>query len=277
MGKVRGLGVRGLGERQYKEGLMTKYKIVSFLDVSPFTYEQLRSVSSIQRNVLRKNLDLLIEEETVLVHKYSIPYTKEFYGYMYKYPVPYMTPLYGHKYYLLDCSKLQCNGYMNYYYNNKGREEIELIREILIKERQKSRKKLCVHQDEIKSSKAVSASRLMEMSQNELRDYLQTSIENTICLERLLREREISAVRTGERFQYDDELLRMIKEESNKAPEVADFFIKKGYSMLDVLIRCSTEYTRINTTGYVADDLTLGLTRYGLLWKIMKKTGRLRI
>src|SRR5215216_711413 len=100
MGDVRGLGVRGLGDRQYKARLMTKYKIVSFLAVSPFTFEQLWRVSRIHRNTLRKNLDLLVEEETVRVHKYSIPYTNEFYGYMYKYPIPYMTPLYGRKYYL---------------------------------------------------------------------------------------------------------------------------------------------------------------------------------
>jgi DNA-binding HxlR family transcriptional regulator len=80
--------MRGLGERQYKERLMTKYKIVSLLDVSPFTFEQLWRISRIQRNVLRKNLNSLVEEETILVHNYSIPYNQEFYGYMYKYPVP---------------------------------------------------------------------------------------------------------------------------------------------------------------------------------------------
>ena len=92
MGHVRGLGVRGLGDRQYKERLMTKYKIVSFLAVSPFTYEQLQRVSGIHRNTLRKNLDLLVD----------------------------MIPLYGHKYYLLDCSQRQSDAYMNLYYNNKG-------------------------------------------------------------------------------------------------------------------------------------------------------------
>src|SRR5215207_5002540 len=112
--------MRGLGERQYKERLMTKYKIVSFLDVSPFTFEQLWRISRIQRNVLRKNLNSLVEEETVRVRTYSIPYNQEFYGYMYKYPVPYMAPVYGHRYYLLDLSQIVCDAYMNFYYNNNA-------------------------------------------------------------------------------------------------------------------------------------------------------------
>ena len=135
---------------------MTKYKIVSFLDVCPFTYEQLWRVSGIHRNSLRKNLDLLVEEKTILAHKYSIPYTKEFYGYMYKYPIPYMKPLYGCKYYLLDQSQSQAAGYMNFYYNNRARESIALLKEQLIKEKQKRQHKLCKLGDEIISSQIKS-------------------------------------------------------------------------------------------------------------------------
>jgi len=271
MGDVRGLGVRGLGDRQYKERLMTKYKIVSFLDINPFTYEQLQKVSSIQRNVLRKNLDLLVEEETVRVHKYSIPYTREFYGYMYKYPVPYMTPLYGRKYYLLNYSQRRCDAYMNFYYNNKAKERREPFDELLIKERQKHRKKLCVHEIDIRSNKKIiSQLRMKEMTQTELRDYWQKLVEDCICLERYMREDEIIAVKFGERFQYE---LSLTEKELNSATKIAEFFTKKGYSLLDVLIRCCTERTMISTTGYPAGDLNLNLIRYSSLWKIMEKAG----
>ena len=273
-GGVRGLGVRGLGERQYKARLMTQYKIVSFLAVCPFTFEQLWRVSRIQRNVLRKNLDLLVEEGSVLAHRYSIPYTREFYGYMYKYPVPYMTPTNGRKYYLLDCSQRQCDAYMNFYYNNMAKERKEPFEELLIKERQKRKHKLCMHEDEAISFKTISKLEAEGMTQTELRDHLQMSEENLIYLERLIREDEIIAVKFGERFQNDEETIT--NEELDRVTKVSDFFTKRRYSSLDVLVRCSTEHTRIHTSGYYADDLNLGLIRYNSLWKIMDKAGLLR-
>jgi hypothetical protein len=279
MGKVRGLGVRGLGDRQYKERLMTKYKIVSFLDVSPFTYEQLWRVSSIQRNVLRKNLDLLVEEGTVLEHKYSIPYTEEFYGYMYKYPVSYMTPLCGHKYYLLDCSQRQCEAYMNFYYNNKIRERRKPFNKIFMKERQKRRQKLCIYQSETGEisaelqMKEISELQMKEMTSSEIRDDWQKCMELRICLEREWREREIIAVKIGKRFGV--ELTYIDGDEENSATEIAEFFTKKGYSLLDVLIRCCTERTTIST-GYISSYLNLALIRYCLLWRIIEKAGLLR-
>jgi hypothetical protein len=293
-GGVRGLGVRGLGEKQDKERLMTKYRIVSFLDVSPFTYEQLRRVSSIQRNVLRKNLDLLVKEGTIFAHKYSIPYTQKFYGYMYKYPIPYMKPLYGCKYYLLDRSQRQADGYMNFYYNNKARESIELLKELLIKERQKHQQKLCKLEDETTSSRIKSKKEIKEMTKTELRDYWrklirapsemeieemtrteardnwQRIMELCICFERIMREKELIAVSVGVRFRFEQSVA---ERELNSAIKIAKFFIKKGYSLFDVLIRCCTERTTIFNTGYYSKNLDLHLIRYSLLWEIMEKAG----
>jgi hypothetical protein len=276
---------------------MTKYKIVSFLDVSPFTYEQLRRVSSIQRNVLRKNLDLLVEEGTIFTHKYSIPYTQKFYGYMYKYPIPYMKPLYGCKYYLLDRSQRQADGYMNFYYNNRARESIELLKELLIKERQKHQQKLCKLEDETISSQIKRKKEIKEMTKTEFRDYWrklllapsgkeieemtgteardawQRSMELCICFERVMREKELIDVSVGLRIQVEHSVA---EGELNSAIKIAKFFIKKGYSLFDVLIRCCTERTTIFTTGHYSKDLDLHLIRYSLLWEIMKKAGLLR-
>ena len=263
------MGVRGLGERQYKERLMTKYKIVCFLDICPFTYEQLRRVSSIQRNVLRKNLDLLVEEKTIREHKYSIPYTQEFYGYMYKYPLPYMKPLYGCKYFLLDRSQRQADGYMNFYYNNRAREPRELLKELLIKERQKHQQKLCTL-EETGSFKVKSKIEMDEMTQTEFRDYWQKFMEYSICLERQMREKEILAVKVGVRFQCEQDVT---ERDRNNAIKIAEFLTKKGYSLLDVLIRCCTERTTISTTGYFSKDLDLHLIRYSVLWEIMERAG----
>ncbi len=253
-------------------------------------------MSSIHRNVLRKNLDLLVEEKTVFTHKYSIPYTQEFYGYMYNYPIPYMKPLYGCKYYLLDRSQRQADGYMNFYYNNKARESIALLKEHLIKERQKHQK-LCKLGDEtissqIKSKKEIkkmtrtefgdywrklirapSKMEIKEMTQTEIRDSWQRFMELCICFERRMREKEIIAVRVGVRPQIEQSVG---ERERNSTIKIAEFFTKKGYSLWDVLIRCCTERTTISTTGYYTKDLDLHLIRYSLLWDIMKKAGLLR-
>jgi hypothetical protein len=265
--------MRGLGESQYRDRLMTKYKIVCLLNVTAFTYEQLWEVSRIQRNMLRKNLDSLVDEGTVWVHNYSIPYTREFYGYMYKYPVPYMPPLNGRKYYLLDCSQRQCDAYMNFYYNNKAKERREPFDELLIEEKRKSQKKLCRKNDTRLSKEELGTKlRWEEMTSTELRNEWEICMDQFICLARRMREDELIAVKFGERFQYERS---MMDKELDNITRVAEFFTKKGYSLLDVLIRCSTEYTIVNTTGYTY-DLHLSLIPYSLLWKIMEKAGLLK-
>jgi hypothetical protein len=221
---------------------------------------------------IRKKATLMLRP--VRVHKYSIPYTQEFYGYMYKYAVPYMTPLYGHKYYLLNCSQRQSDAYMNFYYNNKAKERREPFNEFFIKERQKHQKRLCVNEDEIRSFKVKSELQMKEMTQTESRDYWQEFMESFICFERFMREREIIAVKFGKRFS--DEEQSVTERELNNVTKIAEFFTEKGYSLLDVLIRCSTEHTTISTTGFVFRDLELHLILYSLLWKIMEKAGLLR-
>ena len=51
-----------------------------------------------------------------------------------------------------------------------------------------------------------------------------------------MREREIIAVKFGERFSDEEQSVR--ERDLNNATKIAEFFVKKGYSLFDVLIRC---------------------------------------
>jgi len=141
-----------------------------------------------------------------------------------------------------------------------------------MKERQKRPQKLCVSEDEMTLIKVKTELQIKEMSRTEIREYWQKLTEGSICLERRMREDEIIAVKVGERFQHE---LNLTEKILNNITKIAEFFTKKGYSLLDVLIRCCTECTMISTTGYNY-DLNLHLIRYSSLWKIMEKAGLLR-
>jgi hypothetical protein len=227
-----------LGDKQWKEREMTYGKIVSLLTVSPFTFEQLWKVSRIHRNTLHKRLQYLIKDGVVLVHKYAIPYTKDNYGYMYKYsvPNPYTAPLYGHKYYLLNCSDLGCSGLINFYYNNKAREAEKPLLKGLEK-----RSKFCAFENsigELFNELEQYRDRVTEMNELQGREYWQKSVELCICVYRLAQKIRIAAAIRGFRLRSGPEDLSILERE--KIRKVIDFFIKKGYSIMDILIRCST-------------------------------------
>ena len=113
--------------------MVTEGKIVSFLSIGPFTYQQLWKVSSIHRNILRKRLDSLVERKIIFEHKYSIPYDSEFYGSAHDYPISYWSPLFGRIYYLLNCSRPECDKLAHIYFrymsskDNKRKKDISKI------------------------------------------------------------------------------------------------------------------------------------------------------
>jgi hypothetical protein len=63
--------------------------------------------------------------------------------------------------------------------------------------------------------------------------------------------------------------------------KIAEFFKNKGYSVFDILIRCSIEHTEIPGDRYFSGDLSdllsLEMTNYAALWNTMEKIGLLRI
>lgn len=50
----------------------------------PLTYEQLRNLTSIHRNILRKRLEELVEDKMIIKYKFRLPYDKIYYGYTYR-------------------------------------------------------------------------------------------------------------------------------------------------------------------------------------------------
>lgn len=68
---VRGSITRGLGKRQKNERMLTNYKIIGALYVQPYSYEQLRKATKIQRNTLRLMLDQLVKHNIIIKHNHA--------------------------------------------------------------------------------------------------------------------------------------------------------------------------------------------------------------
>lgn len=272
------MGVRGLGDRQEKERKMTSGKIVSLLEVSPFTFEQLWRVSRIHRNTLKKRLECLVNVGVVFTHKFSIPYTEEFYGYMYKYPVanPYTPPLYGHTYYLLNCSSEASKGLTNFYYNNKAKEKIMPTEDLVLKENSKQHRKLSIWDGRIRELQErllpYLSKKIEIRNGSEYYEYWRKQIEWSIFAHRLLQERNLTAVKIGYRYPSRPANER----QQNELVKLVQFLKKRGCSLSDVLIRCSVENTILYTTRYMEDNLEADLMPYALLWNVMDEAGLIK-
>jgi hypothetical protein len=193
---------------------------------------------------------------------------------MYRYPVKYQSPLFGHFYYLLDLSKAKQIQELLSYFLIRSKEEWEqnlltgkseiqnlpsfsLVPSVLIGSKQSSHKN--------SNRRYFSPSELIEN-----RRKLAEMVINTF---RWLRERDISAVKNrvsvpGYPFrEKDNEVLRRI----------ISFFTNRGFSLQDILVRCSTEYTIIEGERYYLEDktdpLSLPMTHYSVLWHAVEKLG----
>lgn len=200
---------------------------------------------------------------------------------MYKYPVPnpYATVLYGHRYYLLNCSEIATNGFINFYYNKRAKEVRESLGELLEKERKKRQAKLCLHEENYLSlfQEVVNEQQshmIEKMSEIEFNMHWRKFMECDICLSRSMREDEICAVKIGVRFRHNRHDIEV--KEQDRVTKVFEFFSNKGFSVLDILIRCSIENTILYTTQYISDVLHVKLMPYDLLWKIMENSGLLK-
>ena len=70
----------------------------------PLTYEQLRNLTSIHRNILRKRLEELVEDKMIIKYKFRLPYDKFCYGYTYRHHLCPDPPT-ARTYYLLNFRK----------------------------------------------------------------------------------------------------------------------------------------------------------------------------
>jgi hypothetical protein len=113
--------LKGFGEKQKEEKAKTYSRILSLLEIAPFTYEQLQKISGIHRNTLRKSLDELILEDIIIEHKYSFEYSSEKLREYKEIPLT-ITILNKHNYYLLNYrNNKQIGYYLDIYYNNNLR------------------------------------------------------------------------------------------------------------------------------------------------------------
>jgi DNA-binding Lrp family transcriptional regulator len=252
------------------ERLLTESKIASFLSVSTFTFEQLWKVSRIHRNILRYRLNDLAKRGIVIKHRYAIPYNRELYGYMYKYPIPYMTPLYDHAYFLLYYSKPESKRLIAYYYKH-----CKNVKPSVFPKRSISQK-LCKSQEnfmELQKEVLDGFKRRSTMSDQEYVGHWHKDREMLICLSRFRHQNQITAVRKCVKlgkWVVSRGILESVK-------KVTEFFSKRNYSFLDVLIRCSTDHNILFIDSWSTDSvLELTFVPYYVLWNIMEKEGLIK-
>ena len=252
---------------------VTEARIASFLNVSPFTYEQLQNISRIHRNTLKLRLEQLSRKGIIIRHRYSIPYKSKYYGYMYRHSIKYRTPLFNHIYYLLNLSKTkQIKDLVSSYLirNEEQMEEDYKAGRIEIQNLPLFQSPRSLLKQSLLTSAEGISNRTYFSPSEEKEDY-RKSAEIVINLFRQLREWDLSAVKNrvfipGCPFREKDiEVLN----------KIINFFTNRGFSLLDVLVRCSIEYTIIdgeksNLDG-TADHLSLPMTHYYVLWHAVEK------
>jgi hypothetical protein len=99
--------MRGLGEKQRLDSYMTSSKVVFYLAKQPFTYYQLRRMTKIHGDVLRRRLNDLDSKGIIIKFKYTLgPMNRKTNPNAYKYD-----------YYLLNWSNMKSKDYFDYYSN----------------------------------------------------------------------------------------------------------------------------------------------------------------
>lgn len=276
-GGVRGLGVRGLGLKQKYERLNTEAKIVSFLRISPLTYEQLQKISGIHRNTLKLRLDQLSSKGIILKHRYSIPSEWKYCGYVYRYPVKYRPPLFNHIYYLLNLFNTKQIQELVSHYLIRREEEWEadlLTGKIGIRDQPSFSLAVPV----LKQLNKLLVARISDkqhFSPAELQEMHKKSVKMIIYLYRWHREYDLSAVKNRVYIQG----IPLQEDDNKQLKKIIDFFTNKDFSLQDILVRCSTQHTLIEGDRYyfdgTPDPLSLPMTHYSVLWDAVKNHGYL--
>jgi hypothetical protein len=224
---------------------------------------------------LKLRLEQLCRNGIIMKHRYSIPYEWKYYGFMYRYPVKYQSPLFGRFYYLLDLSKAKQIQEFVSYFLIRSKEEWEQ-KQLTGKSETQNLPSFSLALSVLISSKQLLSHRNSSrryFSPSELIENRKKSAEMVINTFRWLRERDLSAVKnrvsvSGYPFrEKDSEVLR----------KIISFFTNRGFSLQDILVRCSTEHTMIEGERYyldgTTDPLSLPMTHYSVLWHAVEKLG----
>ena len=257
------------------KNISTYSKIVAYLRISPFTFEQLWKVSGIHRNTLRNSLNELVRQKLILKHKYldnidSIKIKEKIYcGGLYNNPYSNFPPMFKRNYYILNYNdfkefeyiqkyadfmagnisdfminsvneikyEFQYHDFIKKYYFNNGTNQNEGIKIDINNYPRLSN--LCNKINELKlKPKNVDFKKL---------DYTEQiiySIRYMLRYTALVRELEISAVK--ERVLLS---LLPIDKHTKELEECLKFFSKQGMSNADIIIRCSTECSWLITNN----------------------------
>jgi hypothetical protein len=104
--------MRGLGKKQRFDSYLTSSKIVYTLAKQPFTYYQLRRITKIHGEILRRRLDDLASHEIVIKFKYTLgPKNRD------NTSKNINPAVYKYDYYLLNWSNAKSKEYFDYYSN----------------------------------------------------------------------------------------------------------------------------------------------------------------
>jgi hypothetical protein len=231
---------RGLGGRQRKDRLLTTSKIISYLAVRPFTYQELQKESKIQRKRLRDELDELVMHKLVIRHKFSAKKDRNLKHNMI--------------YYLLDCSKTESKQLLSYYYNNPYPENIDGT--VLNTENYQDKAVDQLKENLVFTSNDINNNKLASsMSHKEHRQLLSS-------LELVARKLDLDSVKRQRKLEHSEPSELQISAVS----DAADHLITgNAYSFLDFLVKLSAD----------EEIEGLGICNYSELWKIIEKKGLL--
>ena len=268
------MDIRGFGDKQRNQKYDTYSKIVAYLRISPFTFEQLWKVSGINRNVLRTRLDELVKQRVILKHNYlehidPIQIKYKIYGKLYKNPYSNFPPLFKRNYYILNYNDFKEFKYQSKYIDyltgniseftwniNDLKYEIQyfdLLKQYYLNDGINQNKKL--HND-------ITNYPLLSNIHNKINELKRTqenlnfkklgniekaiySLSYTLRYISLVRDLEISAVK--ERVFLN--LILSIDNDIGGLEECLKFFSNQGLSNGDIIIRCSTECTLLDNSN----------------------------
>ena len=257
--------MRGLGSKQKEQKLLTQAKVASFLSVSPFTYEQLSKITGIQRKILRNRLDELTAKKFVIKHDYEIPYDRIYYGSVMDHPSQY-NKLLLKTYYLLNCSNPESSNLISQHLTQTQKGwTIDFTNS--------NKSNMLPYVPNYRG--AIPLTKLGSKLENQstlTRDQQEKNNLSRgwkallIWVSRFNRELDMLAIKQKVMLS-DTAYEKYLKNVSL----VADYFVSMGFSVLDVLIKCSTE------VNYLFEQklLYLPIIRYYELWRLLDRIGYL--
>jgi chromosome segregation and condensation protein ScpB len=227
--------MRGLGEKQRLDSYMTSSKIVFYLAKQPFTYYQLRRITKIHGDVLRRRLNDLDSKGIIIKFKCTLePMNRKTSPNVYRYD-----------YYLLNWSNMKSQDYFDYY-SNYSPECVKTKYE----EEEEERKF-----NELEQTKNKPIEKMGNEIENEYK-------ERKLKIEQLRNKYEILIKeKVGDIVNRQNEEIEKLKKD---AVEIGSDCAKVGHSPLNFFIGLKVNGIFDRRENY-----------YKMIWEAMKKAGLL--